>query len=82
MGAQQGAEGVEEGQEVGWLAGGGGVEGWGEDCGDHEAVDCCWRGGLEGGLEGCEDVLEGRGGAAGKGDVVYFGVGGEGEAFR
>ena len=39
--AEEGAEGVEEGEEVGWLSGCWGIEEWGEECGDDEAVEGC-----------------------------------------
>lgn len=48
MGAEEGAEGVEEGEEVGWCAGVGGIESWGEEGGDYEAVDCVGWGCCEG----------------------------------
>lgn len=48
MGAEEGAERVEEGEEVGWVAGVGWVEEGGEEGGDDEAVDCGLWGGGEG----------------------------------
>ena len=45
MVAEEGAEGVEERKEEGWSAGVWGVEGWGEEGGDYEAMDCVWGSG-------------------------------------
>ena len=45
MGAEEGAERVEEREEVGWSAGVWRIEGWREDGGDYEAVDCVRRSG-------------------------------------
>ena len=40
MGAEEGAEGMEEREEVGWSTGVWGIEGWREEGGDYEAMDC------------------------------------------
>ncbi len=45
MGAEEGAERVEEWEEVGWSAGVWGVEGGREEGGDYEAMDCVWGSG-------------------------------------
>ena len=63
MCAEEGTESVQKSEEVGWLGGGGWVEGWREDRGDHQAVDSSRWGAGEGCLEASEDVLEGRPGA-------------------
>lgn len=48
MGAEQGAEGVEEGQDVRGMAGVRWVEGWGENGGDYKTVDGLRFGGEQG----------------------------------
>ena len=45
MGAEEGAERVEEREEVGWSAGFWGIEGWGEEGGNYETMDCVGWGG-------------------------------------
>ena len=48
MGAEERTEGVQEREEVGGGAGVGWVDGWREEIGDYDAVDCGWWGGVEG----------------------------------
>ena len=45
MDAEEGAEFVQKREEVRWNAGVWGIEGWGEDSGDDEAMDCVGWGG-------------------------------------
>ena len=70
MAAEEGAQGVQELEEVMRLAGLGRVVDWREDAGDHDAVDLLRAGCCEVGMQRVQGFSEGGGGWGGVDGMV------------
>lgn len=82
--AEEGAEGMEEREEVVRVAGRGRIENGGKESGNYEAVDCIWRGGLNVVGKICDDreVRRGQFVLRVDRDVIDYCGAGQGEPLR